>query len=374
VTFGGDLGEARRTLAATAAVALCLLGAVLVGAPPVVAVAGALAAAGAGLTRLRQLFLHTPEAQAARAVGATLAAPRQAAGDATAAVDRLARRRAEIAKAEEASAGQAAEARARLRAREEAELRAVDAGLEAALAALAERERAIGRAEQEARAAALVDLQGTVMDALLGQHSLVAASACGVNDKVVYRLALDDVRTAADFTAVTVDKTGGVVVCRDGRRLLVTGIDQRQAAAMLRWRRQVSGVAQLKVPHALPPERLASIRAVHDALRSAVTAEVDAARAAARGRADEIRDRWRSEHDDVVQGQKQVESDAARQRVELDRELARARKDVAEAEWRLGRHTDATGTPADLRLAAYLRQVVAVGPLAPSGQPRRARP
>ncbi|HEX2699393.1 MAG TPA: hypothetical protein VHM89_04215 [Acidimicrobiales bacterium] len=371
VTFGGDLHEARHAVAMAALATVCLIVVALVGVPPALAAAGVLGAAIAGLARIRQLFLRTPEAQSARAVGAVLAEPRRAAGDAVAAVDRLARRRAEVAEAEDAAAGQAADARARLRAKEDAELRDVDAGLETALAGLSERERAIGRAEKEARAAALVDLQATVMDLQLTQHSLVASTTCGVSEMVVRRLALDDVRTAADFTDVTIDKPGGVVTCRDGRKLLVTAVDERQAAAMLRWRRQVSGVAQLKVPHALPPERVASIRAEFDGRRAAVAAEAESARAEAKRRADAIRDRWRSEHEKVVHRQKQVEADAARQRVDLDRDLSRARKDVAEAEWRLNRHEDATGVPAEVRLSAYLRQVLAVGPFAGTAERTR---
>ncbi|MGI8686564.1 MAG: hypothetical protein ACR2MO_15995 [Acidimicrobiales bacterium] len=364
VEFSGDLGGARRAVAGFGAGAVLVLLTVLVGMPFPVALAGATVVTGAGLARVRHLFLLTPEARVAHAAGAVLAAPRRVAGDAVAAVDRLARRRAEISTHEDAAARKADEERAQLQAREDAELRGVDAKLEAAVAALVVRERAIGRAEQEARAVALKELQASVVDAQLAQHSLVAASAAGVSHTVVYRLALDDVRTAADFTDVTVDKKGGVVVCRDGRRLQVNGVDQQQAAAMLQWRQRVRGVAQLKVPTALPPERLAAIRAEHDKLRSVLAAEEASARAGARRRADDVRARWEAEHDAVVQRQKLVEAGAARQRVELDRDLARARKDAAEAEWRLGQHHEETGGAAGLRLADYLRHVVAVGPLA----------
>lgn len=365
VEFVGDLHDARVTLAAGGvATAMVLLVAVMTGAAPALAVLGALTMVGATLSRVHRLFVRTPEAQAVRLVGSALSGPRRAVEDAVAAIDDLARRRADVDASEAAAAAQAAAARAGLRADEEQELRAVDAALEAALAGLAERGRGIARAEQEARAAALAVLQGAVIDAQLGQHSLVTASACGVDDTVVHRLGLDGVHTAADFTTVFVEKNGAAVVRRDGRRLQVSGVDQRQASAMVTWRRRVSEVAQLKVPHALPPERLAAIRAGHDADRAALAGEAERARAEARHRADGIRARWEAEHELVVQRQKRVETDAARQRVDLDREVARARKDVAEAQWRLGQHQEVTGPPAELRLSAFLREVVAVGPLA----------
>jgi hypothetical protein len=366
VRFSGDLTDARRAVAGFGSGALAvLLVTTLLGLPLLLALVGAAAVGSAGLARVRRLFLLTPEAQAAQEVGAVLAAPRQVAGDAVAAVDHLARRRAEIARREEAAAQKASRERATMRAKEEAELRDVDAALEATLADLVARERAIAKAEHDARAAALKELQTSVVDAQLAQHSLVAAAAAGgVSDQVVYRLALDDVRTAADFTDVTIERKRGVVVRRDGRRLQVNGIDQHQAAAMLQWRRRMTGVAQLKAPDSLPRERLAAIRAEHDALRSSLAAAEEAARADARRQADEVRARWEGEHDAIVQRQKQVEADANRQRVELDRDLAHAHKNVAEAEWRLGRHEEESGVPVELRLADYLRQVVAVGPLA----------
>lgn len=371
--FRSDLHDARLTLAAGAAVVSVLLVAVLLGGSPIASLVGVLGVSGAALARVQRLFRLTPEAEEARQVGTVLAGPRKAVDEAVATVDRLSRWRAEVAGAEATAAGQASTARGRLRDLEAEELRRVDADLERALGDLAERERDVAAIERQARTAALHSLQATVIDAQLGQHSLVSAAACGVSDQVVYRLALDDVRTAADFTGVLVEKAGGVVVRRDGRRLQVSGVDQHQAAAMLAWRQRVTGIAQLRVPDALPREQLAAIRADHDALRASLGREADVARAAARSRAQEVKARWQAALDAVVQRQKQVETDAARERVELDRELVRARKDMAEAEWRLAEHHDQAGRPAELRLADYLRQVVTFGPLAALAG-RRRRP
>lgn len=366
VAFTGDLETSRRTLAAGVAAAAAVPGLALVtGVPLPVALAVALVVVVATLARVHQLFRATPEAAAAGQVRTVLAEPRQAVDGAAAVVDGLLRRRDGIAASEAAAASRADSERAALRAGEADELRVVDAALEVVLAGVAVRERAVARAEQAARGVALGELRSSVMDAHLAKHSLVSASAAGVSDTVVYRLALDDVRTAADFTDVVVEKSGGVVVGRDGRRLHVKAVDRAQAAAMLAWRRRVSGVAQLKMPDALSREQVAAIRATHDRHRAALAAEAAEARAAARAQADGIRGRWQARHDVVVERQKAVEAEAAGRRVELDRELAQARKGVAEAEWNLARHHEHSGVAPELRLADYLRQVVGVGPLAP---------
>ena len=368
VRFSGDLNRPRAILAGgTGASVVVLLVLLAAGASPVIALVAALTIAGATLRRLARLFRATPEAQGARAVGAVLAEPRRALDEALAFVGRLEERRRRVAAVEAAAIARAEEDRAVLRAGQEDELRVVEADLDAILAGLADRERSIGRSEQQARAVALAELQGSVMDAQLGQHSLVMASSFGLSETVVHRLAMDDVRTAADFTAVEVERTGAVVVRRDGRRLQVGGVDQRQADAMLTWKRRVAGAAQLKVPDALTPDRVAAIRADHDRRRAALASEAEAARTAARKQAEEIRRRWQARYDEVDGRRKEAEADANGQRVELDRALALARKDVAEAEWHLARSHDGSGPPPDLGLADYLRHLVAVGPLAGLG-------
>ena len=364
VEFSGDLRLPRRILAGGMVGSLVLLLLLAFTAGSAVAVAGFLAGTTVTMTRLQGLFRQTPEAQGALEAGAVLAEPRRAFDGASTTVDRLERARAGVAASESAAATRAEFERTSLRSREEAELRVVDAELEEVLSGLAARERAIAKAEQQARSAALTSLQQSVIESQLGQHSLVTASAWGVSETVVHRLSLDGVRTAADFTGVEVSRTGGVVVCADGRRLTVGAVDQRQATAMLDWKRRVATAAQLKVPDALPRERQAAIRAEHDARRAALAKEADAARAEARSRADAIRARWQSQLDRVDDSQKQAEAGAAAQRVELDRALVLARKDVVEAEWHLSRSADPSAPPPDLDLTDFLRHLIAVGPLA----------
>lgn len=365
VRFGSDLREARRTLAAGAGAAgVFLAAAAMAGAAPVVSAAWLLTIAGVCLARVHHLFRHTPEARAASEVGAALARPRRAVDDAAAAVAGLVGRRTAIATAEAAAARQALADQAALQARQEEELQAVDAELEGALAAVATRERAAARAEREARAAALADLQRAVIHAQLGQHSLVAATAAGVGKEFVHRLALDGVRTAADFTDVRVEKAGATLLSTGGRRIKVNGLDERQAEAMVTWRRRAYELAQLKVPDALPRERAAAIGAEFDAVRAGLATEAETCRRAAQRRADDIRSRWAPEREQVALSRKESETEAARRRVELDRELSQARKAVAEAQWLLARSEEEAGPGAEPRFSAYLRQVLAVGPFA----------
>lgn len=367
VRFAGDLSAARLTLGVTAAatLVLALLGAL--GGGPATAMAASITAVGAGLGRLWHLYRHTPEVTAARQREGRLAGPRRAAAEAAASVDQLTRRRVAVAAAETDAARHAERARADLRSHQQGEARTVEDGLDAELAVLAERERATVASEQRARAEALVSLQATVLQAQLGHHRLVTASAEGVRPDVVHRLGTLGVRTAADFTEIETGRHGVALVRRDGRRLEVSGVDGPQAIALATWRRHVEETVQVKLPTSLPPERAAAIRSHHDAERAALAAEADAARARARRQVDEIRARWQGRHDDVVGRLTQAEAAAATRRVELDRELARAGKALAEAQWHLAAAEQESGHESDLRRAEYLRQVVG----APRPAPRR---
>ena len=365
--LGDDLALARTTLATAAVVAVTLAVLGLMAGQALGGMVLALGAAGAGLWRLQQLYRSTPEAVATGHAEDVLSGPRRVLAGAATRLDELGRCRAEVAEAEAEAARWAEQARAELRRREEEDARRVEAELDAVLAGLAERERASYRAEQRARADALLALQAGVLASQLGRHSLVTAAARGVSPALVRRLSHFGVRTAADFTAVTPARAGAVVVRPDGQRLEVADVEPDQAAVMATWRRHVEESVQVKLPTALPPDQVAAIRAQHEEARAALAAEAEAAREAARRRGEELQARWQEEHARVLARRKEAEAAAAARRVELDRELARARKDAAEAEWHLGVRAEETGRPVHApSFADYLRQAAGL-----SGGPAR---
>lgn len=360
--FAGDLLIERATLVVAAVMAAVIgfaAASTSLSFPAAAAVQVSLLAAAIG--RLRHLYRRAPEVQAARRAALALAEPRKAMASATARVGQLSRQREQVASAEKAAAEKAEKAKGQLRGGEQLEARQVEDELHAALAVVERLARDSYRSEQETRCHELVALQRRVLKDQLGQHSLVAASARGVGGDFVHRLAMSGVRSAADFTGAAAEPSGVTVLRSDGRRLEVGGVDPQQAVAMMTWRRHVEEAVQLKLPAALPPERVAAIRADHDARRAALAQEAEAARRSARRQVAEIRSRWQEEHDRVMVELKALEAAAAQQRVELDRKLARARKEAAEAAWHLGEqerevgHADAPG------LGDYLRQVVGLG-------------
>jgi hypothetical protein len=368
-TFDTSVGPARVTVAASAvaAIVLAVVGGLVA---PALAVLGPVVAAVVGWRRLVDRYRTTPEARAAERTDAVLGEPRRVAAEAAATVARLAAERAAVDRATSSADDEAHAAREELRRRKEDDLARVDDELDVTLLSLTERERDLLRVEQEARVAALVELQSRVVDEHLGHQSLmaVASTTGGVSTQVARRLSLDGVRTAADFTGVEMERTGAVVLARDGRRLSVGGVEQAEATALMAWRRQVVGDAQMKVPTTLPPERVAAIRAEHDARRAALAAEAEAAREHARQRATAVRSAAARAESEVAARRAAAAVDAARRRVDLDRRLVTARKDAAEAQWHLGEREREHGEVVSAGFGDFVRAVAGLRPTgAPSG-------
>jgi hypothetical protein len=233
---------------------------------------------------------------------------------------------------EEHRAGTAfAEAERELRHREQVELQAIEEELRRTLSDLSAREQELYRAEHREQADALRVLQAQVLDGELARHRLVRAKLPQVTEQVVYALALDDVRTAADVADVVVEKADVFVVRPDGGRVRVGALGPDGARALMGWRRRVESRYQGELPQSLPRERVTAIGAAYAATRTALAEEGVAARAAAARRADAVRAAVQAERDRQAAVLRAAKQAAAARRLELDRDLSRARKAAAEA-------------------------------------------
>ncbi|HVF73908.1 MAG TPA: hypothetical protein VM938_02565 [Acidimicrobiales bacterium] len=356
--FGPEVDRHRRSLTA----ALALLAAVpFLGVAGVVpagaAVAAALVgAAGAARLLLRQ-FHALPSVQASKPQQAALTARRATAEAAQRRVDSLAAARAAV----DAEEQQAAAAFARLeddfRRREQAELQVVDDELKRAVADVAAREQDVSRAERAEADDALQALHAQVLDVELANHRVVQAKLPGITDKVVYGLALDDIRTAADIADVVVDDEV-FVVRPDGRRVRSASLGEAEARTLLAWRRRTEAQYADLLPSRLPVDRAAAIRAAYADKRAALEAEAAAARAAATQRADEARTALAAQRARRGEELQRAQMAAAARRLEIDRELGRARKDAAEAQFRLQAAEHDAGDAQHLTPSAYVRLLV----------------
>lgn len=255
------------------------------------------------------------------------------------AVGRLLQARRAVDEDEQRAAEAFTAVEADLRHREHEQLQAIDRDLKRTLSEVSAREQQLYRAEHHEQADALRALQAQVLEGELSRHRLIRANLPGVTEQVVYALALDDVRTAADIAEVVVDRGRGVFIVRpDGGRVRAGALGPDDARVLMGWRRQVEARYQYLLPQVLPPERLAAIGESYATKRVALEDEGRLARAEAARRAEEVRAGLDVERERAAARLQAAKRDAAARRLELDRDLTRARKDAAVAHFHATTH------------------------------------
>ncbi|HUR24227.1 MAG TPA: hypothetical protein VMZ73_10185 [Acidimicrobiales bacterium] len=325
--------------------------------PPAAGVLALLLVGGGVLAVGNHAYRSLPEVAAARGAGEELARRQAAAGAAQAVVDDLAARRGAIETDEAAARERTAREEEELRRAEAAEMRTVEDGLRTTLVSLTAQEQGSHKSERDALAAALSDLREERTLAELSRSPLATASGRGVSDQVLYRLALDGIRTAADFVEVEVRDGTAVILAADGREVRVASIGPREAQSIMAWRRSIEDGVALLHPNKLPPEKERAVREHFNALRESLRAQEEPARTEAAARAAEIGSRFALVHERLAADLQALEADAVRKRVDLDSLLAKARKDAAEAQWRVRSFEREAAAYRELTLIRFLRQL-----------------
>jgi hypothetical protein len=185
----------------------------------------------------------------------------------------------------------------------------------------------------------------------------------GLDDRVLYALALDDVRTAADFTEISIENEGkpsaevAHLVRPDGHRVRAGGLTPNMARNLLSWRRSLEARLSASLPSALTDAEAAAIKSQFAQQRAALVTAEQQARAEAARRAEAIRARPLADTTALAEAARQAQQAAAARRVKLDQELNRARKALAEAAWELDEAAWQLNAYQGLTLGAYAKAV-----------------
>ena len=244
-------------------------------------------------------------------------------------------------------------------------MRAIEDEVRATLAALGVKEQELYRAEHLAMAAALRANQQAVIDDDLRRKPLTLFS--GLDDRLLYALALDDIRTAADYVDVFVENEGKAaevvyLVRPDGRRVRATGLTSANARRLLSWRRGLEARLSASLPTALTDQQADAIRAQFAAPRAELARAEQHARADADRRADAVRAMPLADTTALTEAARAAQRSAVERRVKLDQELGRARKALAEAEWEHDAAARELDAHRGLTFNAFVRGVVGLSP------------
>ncbi|HEV7888368.1 MAG TPA: hypothetical protein VGO92_12480 [Acidimicrobiales bacterium] len=351
------MGAAQAVFAAAFGGAVIAIGLAVIG---LLAALAALPLIGAAAVAAgRSLWQRSPEVAEYRSKQASHHRAERKRDEAQGTVERLQRDRAAVDRVEQDALARAGRAQEDQQTGRDAAIREIDDGLRARLTELAAQEQELYRDEHTALAAALRDRQRAVIDDDLGRKPLSMYS--GLDDRLLYALALDDVRTAADFVDVAVEGDVSHLVRADGRRVRATGLPPQKAHQLLSWRRSLEARLTASLPTALSDDDAASIRARFADRRGALAGAEQAARADAARQAEAVRAMPLADTTSLTEAARQAQRDAAARRVKLDQELNRARKGLAEAVWELDEAAWALDAFSDLTFAAYAKAVFALG-------------
>ncbi|WP_327185524.1 hypothetical protein [Streptomyces sp. NBC_01334] len=115
---------------------------------------------------------------------------------------------------------------------------------------------------------ALTSHRKVFIDGALGKARLHAKELTGIGPSLVQTLAAHGVRTAADFTGITLVSAGGrynnvtgLINTADGRRLDIKGIGEARARTLDAWRARQYDRVSSRAPSSLPAARRQSIEA-----------------------------------------------------------------------------------------------------------------
>lgn len=351
---------------AAVALAATIVTVVALSAVGVVGVALALAAVGAVVTvgyfGAKQLWLQSPEVAEYRVKQSAYDEAARRREEAHARVRSVQRERTEVDRIEEDALTRAERAVEQQQSSRDNAIRDIDNALREELTSLAAREQELYRAEHTALAAAVRDLQRGVIDEDLRGKPLSMFS--GLDDRVVFALALDNVRTAADFMDVFIENEGkptaevAHLVRVDGQRVRATGLTPGTARQLLSWRRGLEARLSASLPSALPEREADAIRQRFAGQRAELTAAEQAARAAAERKAETIRAMPLADTTALTEAARQAQRHSAERRVRLDQDLGRARKALAEAEWELESVAQELDAYRGLTFGSFLRNII----------------
>jgi hypothetical protein len=273
--------------------------------------------------RQRVLTDRRAAVERARAVVGALEAQRRALGERERAASEATTQRLEAAKLAEKK-----------------ERESIDGQVSAKIAGIAQRRQDAQSKEATERATALRKEQDEHFRRELSRHAIATASFPGIGPALLSNLSRANIRTAADFTGVTISRshyhryTNEVASFRlaGGRLVHVEGIGPKKAQPLAAWRSRLEAAARASMPSTLSGATEHAIRSKYANELQLLTSEEQSARAASAQQHAEARRRHEAAQTVIAAELQRVHQDGARDRAKLETQLAQARQVVEGAE------------------------------------------
>jgi hypothetical protein len=249
---------------------------------------------------------------------------------------------------------------------EQAELGKITADLRRWTDKLTAEQQSVQAAESRERGNALRLLQDQHVQAQLAAHRVGSRKLTGIGDKLISNLNRYGIRTAADFTGVSLSQSYSGrytrevahIHLRTGRAVHVEGIGPEKAWTLDQWRRSLESQARATQPTRLPTAQDRLIVLKYASQRQSLTNQEQIARTDATQRSSEVRQRWQTTQAQLLQELQAIRQQAAQSRAALDGQIVEARKEASATDWRLALARRELDAYARVRYRNYLKRIL----------------
>lgn len=249
---------------------------------------------------------------------------------------------------------------------EQSELGKITAGLRIRTDKLTAEQQSLQAAESRERGNALRLLQDQHVQAQLAAHRVGIRKLAGIGDKLISNLNRYGIRTAADFTSVSMSQSYSgrytrevaYIHLRTGGAVHVEGIGPEKAWTLDQWRRFLESQARATQPTRLPAAQDRGIFHKYSSQRQSLANQEQIARTDATRRSSEVRQKLQTTQAQLLRELQAIRQQAAQSRAALDGQIVEARKDASAADWRLALARRELDAYAKVRYRNYLKRIL----------------
>src|SRR6266508_78270 len=249
---------------------------------------------------------------------------------------------------------------------EQSELGKITADLSRWIDNITTRQQSLQAAESRERGNALRLLQDQHVQAHMAAHRVGSRKLAGIGDKLISNLNRYGIRTAADFTGVSMSQSYSGrytrevahIHLRTGQAVHVEGIGPEKAWTLDRWRRSLESQARASQPTRLPAAQDRAIVQKYASQRQSLANQEQIARTDATRRSSGVRQRWQTTQAQLLRELQAIRQQAAQSRAALDGQIVEARKEASAADWRLALARRELDAYAGVRYRNYLKRIL----------------
>lgn len=247
--------------------------------------------------------------------------------------------------------------------REKQETEEVEKELLSHVSEIVRARQTLDQEEKTELADTLASFQKTWLEDQLKKYRIGKEKIPDLDDDIKRRLRSSEIRTAADFTDITIIQSYGrkkiekvYVILKNGGSIHV-GMSPSQAKALLEWRKKLERKYRPKIPQSLPRSEIAAITSKFNDRKTKLTHAEQTYKTKAQHMIFNIRRTYRPEHDRLKREEDTARIQLNHELHQFDTGIAELHKHLAGNQWELNGLSKRLDTIKDVSFLRFLRRV-----------------